>query len=44
MLVLDGARMGEGLESDDDEKDQPVEKRSVKRRAGIVGEGKQRVK
>ena len=45
MLVLDGARMAEGLESDDDEKDQPAERRSAKRRAGIVGidEGKQRV-
>ena len=41
VLVLAGARMTEGLESDD-KKDQPAEKRSAKRRAGIVGvdEGK----
>jgi len=45
VLVLDRARMDEGLESDDDEKDQPAERRSAKSRAGIVGvdEGKQRV-
>ena len=45
VLVLDGARMTEGLENDNDEKDQPAEKRSTKRRAGTVGvdEGKQRV-
>ena len=45
VLVLDGARMAEGLESDDDEKDQSAEKRLAKRRASIVGvdEGKQRV-
>ena len=45
VLVLDGTRMVEGLESEDDEKDQPVERRSAKRRASIVGidEGKQRV-
>ena len=36
MLVLDGARMAEGLEGDDDEKDQPAERRLVKRRTGIV--------
>ena len=37
--------MTEGLENDDDEKDQLAEKRLAKRRAGIVGidEGKQRV-
>jgi len=37
--------MAEGLESDDDKKNQPAKRRSVKRRAGIVGvdEGKQRV-
>ena len=40
--VLNGAQMAKGLESDDDEKDQPAERRSTKRRAGIVGidEGK----
>ena len=45
VLVLDGARMAERLESDDDDKDQPPERRSVKRRADIIGvdEGKQRV-
>ena len=44
VLVLDGARMAEGLKSDDDEKDQPTERRSAKR-TDIVGvdEGKQRV-
>jgi len=37
--------MAEGLESDDNEKDQPVERRSTKRRVGIVSidEGKERV-
>jgi len=34
---LDDSRMTDGLESDDDEKDQPAERRSVKRRSGIVG-------
>ena len=36
---------GEGLESNDDKKDQPAERRSAKRRASIVSvdEGKQRV-
>jgi len=45
VLVLDGTRMAEGLESHDDEKDQLVERRSIKKKAGIVGvdEGKQRV-
>ena len=36
MLVLDGARMAERLENDDDEKNQPTERRT-KRMAGIVG-------
>ena len=45
VLMLNGARMDEGLESDDDEKDQPAERRSTKRRVGtvVVDEGKQRV-
>jgi len=45
VLMLDGARRAQGLESDDDEKDQPAERRSAKRRTCIVGvdEGKQRV-
>ena len=45
MLVLDDARMAEGLESDDDEKNQPAKRRSVKKKASIVGvdEGRQRV-
>ena len=30
VLVLDGARMAEGLESDDDEKDEPTKKKISK--------------
>ena len=42
MLVLDGTRMAEGLENDNDEKNQSAERKSAKRRTGIVGvdEGK----
>jgi len=45
VLVLDDAWIAEGLNSDDNEKDQLAKRRSVKRRAGIVGvdEEKQKV-
>ena len=43
--MLDDAWIAEGLNSDDNEKDQLAKRRSAKRRTDIVGvdEGKQRV-
>ena len=42
MLILDGAWMAEELESNDDKKNQPVKRKSAKKRVDIVGidEGK----